>query len=215
MPVGFTVHAPILDVHLGSLNRKSREGAWDEVRDSLDLARDLEASVVVVHGASSILTMPGGEWSKLNYRPGSAERELVLAQESYLVQAMKELADYAPDLLLALENLVFPHELYRSPEQMRDLIAKVNRSNVGFALDAGHALVCGYRALDYLDLLEKQLLHVHLHDNHGTVDEHLPLGAGVLDYVGLLQVLKKRDYLGVVTLEFSLEDPRDFAQYLF
>ena len=44
------VHAPILDIHLGSLNRRVREAAIAEVKDSIDLAKELGASIVVVHG---------------------------------------------------------------------------------------------------------------------------------------------------------------------
>ena len=214
LKIGFTVHAPILDIHLGSLNRRVRSAALEEIKASFDLARTVDASLVVVHGAPGILTMPAGEWSKQAYQPGTDERERVDKQEAYLVRALKDLADYAPDILLGLENLVFPHEMYRSPEEMRELLQKVNRSNVGVTIDAGHALVCGYEASDFINLLNDRVVHIHLHDNHGVRDEHLPLGKGVVDYVGIIQTLKKMDYQGVVNLEFSLTNPENYEDYM-
>lgn len=212
--VGFTVHAPIKDIHLGSLNRKLRQVAFDEIKSSLELANSIGASLVVVHGAPGLVTMPGGEWSKqVNLHPSRKQGE-VAEQEGYLVRALKDLADFAPDILLGVENLVFPHELYRSPEELKELLRKINRSNVGLTLDVGHAVVSGYRAAEFVNLLARDLFHVHLHDNHGVIDEHLPLGQGSIDYVAIIQALKKLDYQGVVTLEFPVSNPDDFGQYV-
>ncbi|NLJ80975.1 MAG: sugar phosphate isomerase/epimerase [Firmicutes bacterium] len=214
LQAGLTVHAPILDVHLGSLNCKIRQVAQTEVRTSLDLARRLEAALVVVHGAPCILTMPGGKWSKQSFKVSQRDQERVEKQKTNLMRSLKELADGAPDVLLTAENLVFPHEMYRSPEEMEQLMIGVNRPNFGFTLDVGHALVSGFAASDYLNLLGKWLVHVHLHDNYGVIDEHLPLGEGVFDYVGFIQSLKKMGYQEIVTLEFTLEDPGRFSRYL-
>lgn len=211
---GFTVHGPITDIHLGSLNQKMREAAFEEIRGSLRFARAIGASLVVFHPAPGILAMPGGEWSKQDYHLPRKTGEMV-RQEEYLVRAVKDLADYAPDLLIGLENLVFPHELYRSPVELQELIRKVNRSNVGLTLDVGHAAVCGQKPMDFLNLLADEVFHVHLHDNHGAVDEHLPLGEGVIDYVAVVQSLKKLDYQGVVNLEFSLDNPDGYSDYLY
>ncbi|HHY10345.1 MAG TPA: sugar phosphate isomerase/epimerase [Firmicutes bacterium] len=209
--VDFSVHAPTLDVNLGSPNEKMRQAAQKEVRESLDLARELAASVVVVHPAPAVLNMPGGEWSKQVSKPAG---ELAKTQESHLIRSLKDLADYAPDVILAVKNLFFPHELYRSPEDMEQLLKAVNRSNVGLTFDAGHALVAGYEAAAYLNLLAEHVLHVHLHDNHGIVNERLPLGQGTVDYVGIIQTLKRIGYPGVVNLKFTLAEPREFAKYL-
>lgn len=212
--VGFTIHAPIIDIQLGSLNRRLREVAIEEVKATLDWAGELEASVVVVHGAPGIVTMPVGEWAQEEHSFAKSDRERIQKQEDLTVRALKDLADYAPDILLGVENLIFPHELYRSPEEVVELLEKVNRSNVGATFDAGHALVSGGEASEFLNVLNDRLVHVHLHDNHGVWDEHLPLGKGILDYVGIIQTLKKQDYQGVVMLEFSLHNPEHYQDYM-
>lgn len=212
LAVDFTVHAPANDVNLGSLNEAARVMAYDEIKKSLDFAGEIGASLVVVHPGPGIEGMPGGKWSKEYSRSRVEDR--FFRQEEYLLRAVKNLADYAPDLLICLENLVYPHESYRSPEEMLDLIRKVNRSNVGITLDVGHAVVCGHKPVDFLHLLEEEIFHVHLHDNDGIVDRHLPLGKGIIDYVAVLQSLNQVAYQGAVTLEFELEDPRRYGDYI-
>lgn len=214
LDVGFTVHAPVLDIHLGSLNQKIREIAQAEIKASLDFARDIGASLVVVHPAPAILSMPAGEWCKQNYESLREATEKSIQQESNVLRSLKDLADYAPDILLGVENLIFPHELYRSPKEIQELLEKVNRSNVGFTFDVGHAQISGHNPTDFINVLGDQLYHVHLHDNNGVIDEHLPLGQGIIDYVGIIQSLKQNDYLGVVNLEFSPISPAHYERYL-
>lgn len=210
---GFTVHAPAQDVNLGSLNGKVRAVAFEEIKGSIDFARSIGSSLVVVHPTPGVLGMPEGKWSK-EERPPRRETETLARQEAFMVRAVKDLADYAPDVLLCLENLVYPHEIYRSPEDMVELIKRVNRTNVGITLDVGHAVVCGHKPADFLHLLQDEIFHVHLHDNNGVIDQHLPLGRGVIDYVDVIQSLKRLDYQGVVTLEFLIEDSDGYRDYL-
>ena len=42
---------------------------------------------------------------------------------------------------------------------------------------------------------------MHLSDNKGKVDDHLPLGAGLIDWADAARALKASGYDGTVTLE--------------
>lgn len=207
------VHAPAGDVNLGSLNSRVRQASFEEIRESMEFASRIGASVVVIHPTPGILGMPEGRWSREEQVPRH-EGEKLARQEEYLIRAVKDLADLAPDLLLCLENLVYPHEIYRSPEDMAELVKKINRTNVGVTLDVGHAAVCGHKPEDFLHRLQDEIFHVHLHDNDGVIDQHLPLGRGVIDYVAVIHSLKEMDYQGVVNLEFKLEDPAGYSEYI-
>ena len=80
-----------------------------------------------------------------------------------------------------------------------------------FHLDSGHAkLERGYDRWDeYLDRLGHKMLHVHLSDNDGSSDQHLPLGAvprSTTDWASRIKKLKAAGYDGTITLEvFSPE----------
>ncbi len=80
-----------------------------------------------------------------------------------------------------------------------------------FHLDSGHAkLEGGYDRFDeYVDRLGHKLMHVHLSDNDGTADQHLPLGAVVrnpTDWPGHIRKLTSSGYDGTITLEVFSEE---------
>jgi len=208
----FTVHTPITDINLGSINRRIRDASLADVQAALELAREIGAAAVAVHASPGILAMPGGRWSQETASP-HLRAELV-HQEEFMIKSLRQLADLAPDILICLENLVFPHELYRSPDEMRELLRKVDRSNVRLTLDVGHAVVAGHNPQDFVHQLYDDIYHVHLHDNHGTVDEHLPLGRGIIDYMGVIHALKEAGYQGAITMEFYVDSPEDYRAYI-
>jgi phosphoglucan,water dikinase len=82
---------------------------------------------------------------------------------------------------------------------------------VGMCLDLGHANLCRQTRNDYLryiDLLHRDvpIVHVHLHENFGYSDTHLPLftGPSAQDDTGIrdfLERLRKREYAGSIILE--------------
>ena len=77
-----------------------------------------------------------------------------------------------------------------------------------FHLDIGHAnLVEG--AEEYIKKFRKKLVHVHMHDNFGEEDLHLPLGAGSVDWRSVIKTLRKY-YDGTITLEVFSSD-RDYV----
>ena len=75
-----------------------------------------------------------------------------------------------------------------------------------FHLDSGHAkLERGHDRWDeYIDRLGPKLAHVHLSDNDGTSDQHLPLGAAprsTTDWPDHIRKLKTSGYDATITLE--------------
>jgi sugar phosphate isomerase/epimerase len=80
-------------------------------------------------------------------------------------------------------------------------------------LDVGHAHL-GRRSEEpnrtaaLVEAFGDRLAHVHVHDNLGLEDLHLPLGAGSVDWAGIVRVLRGAGYDGTVTLEiFSRTSP--------
>jgi sugar phosphate isomerase/epimerase len=63
------------------------------------------------------------------------------------------------------------------PEQVKRII-----ENVGCKLtfDVGHAHTIG-KIEEFLNM-DKFIVNVHLHDNHGAKDEHLPIGEGNINF---------------------------------
>jgi sugar phosphate isomerase/epimerase len=78
-----------------------------------------------------------------------------------------------------------------------------------FHLDIGHANLCGRTPEQFIERFADRLRHVHLHDNNGLDDLHLPMGCGKIDWESLVRCLKKH-YDGTVTLEVFSPD-RDYV----
>ncbi len=54
---------------------------------------------------------------------------------------------------------------------------------------------------DYINIFKDKIIHIHWHDNHGNKDEHLPIGAGLIDHQRAIKELKNIEYDRTITLE--------------
>ncbi len=100
------------------------------------------------------------------------------------------------------------------------------KTNLGICIDVGHAYIsqdAGREPIrNYLERYKGQLVHLHLHDNFGDADEHLPLGDGSIDWQDLADTLKAIDYRGPAVLELQRQgdllaaftDARDYLRSL-
>lgn len=112
---------------------------------------------------------------------------------------------------LAVENVPAT-----SPEDFNRLFALLPRIGangpaVGMCLDIGHANLHATTRNDYIGYIDRlrpevPIVHLHLHENHGDADSHLPLftGPAAADPTGvvlLLDRLRRRGYRGHAVLE--------------
>jgi sugar phosphate isomerase/epimerase len=77
-------------------------------------------------------------------------------------------------------------------------------------LDIAHAHIgCrdGGRALEFIQRFGKRISHLHVSDNRLKRDDHLPLGAGSIDFRGIAAALKQSGCDGTATLEVFDQDP--------
>jgi len=176
-----SVHGPLGNASLASIN----PGIWREsVRQylgALELAYDIGATVLVVH--------PG------DLRDQRFFSEFIRLSE----EALGQLARRAEELgvVLAVENCGPYHAgVDRSPADLASLIERVASPHVKVCLDTGHAAV-NKNAIELVRLLGKDIVHLHVHDNHGQRDEHLPIGRGTIDFAPLAPVLVDFDGMAI------------------
>ena len=113
----------------------------------------------------------------------------------------------------------------------KQMIEEIGMDNVRALLDVGHSMVTfwsrfsrgGLHPVDAVYHLKDYLVHVHLHDNHGLVDEHLVPGTGLIDFEGVIKALYDIGYNGYAVLEPApihglVRDPvkacKDSVEYL-
>lgn len=122
------------------------------------------------------------------------------------IKLLSELVDDATEkgIVLCLENLTSQHHSFAVVfEAVPDL---------RMTMDIGHGELLSDRntAFGFMEHLLDKIAHVHVHDNKGgtTVkdDLHLPLGDGIVDYPGILSLLKEKGYASTLTMEVLPED---------
>jgi sugar phosphate isomerase/epimerase len=163
----YTVHGLVADVNLASIYPEFREASVNLHRRAISASAAVGAELYVIH--------PGyTAWS-------FCWQDALQA----LDQSLAELASLQEELgiRLAVENMpksdwLFFHE------------PGLDLHGMGLVLDVGHAQTCG-TLLEFLECPE--LAHVHLHDNSGQNDEHLPLGRGCIDFGPVLMAIEERE----------------------
>jgi sugar phosphate isomerase/epimerase len=115
-------------------------------------------------------------------------------------------------LKLAVENTVWtgPEDFNALFDALRQC-ADVPTAHVGMCFDLGHANLFEATRNNYwryFDALSPRvrIIHLHLHENHGDKDSHLPLFTGPSGYnatglAGLLRRLQQRNFDGCAILE--------------
>ena len=79
-------------------------------------------------------------------------------------------------------------------------------------LDTGHANIGshrGQRIFRFIEQFGQRIGHLHVSDNFGERDDHIPVGAGKIDFKKIVKALKKCGYDDTATLEIFSEDRRE------
>ena len=178
-----TFHAPFMDLNPGGVDEKIREITVLRFRQVLKLGPYFHPRNIVLH--------PG--YDRWRY---DDDVDLWLKNSLLTWKPLAEEAE-ALSVKMALEN-VFEEK----PEPLRRLLDEVNSPFLGYCLDAGHGNLFSEVPLeDWVGVLGPRLLEVHLHDNHGHADEHLPLGQGSIDFPGLFSCMAEKKVRPVYTIE--------------
>jgi sugar phosphate isomerase/epimerase len=136
---------------------------------------------------------------------------------SWLIEGIKECADYKPDVKIALEYK--PKEprnfsyLARSSDTLLTAL-DTGCENVGVTIDVGHAFVGGENVSESIYRLMKagKLYHMHFNDNYKSWDDDMIVGSiHTVEYVEMLYWLDKTGYEGWYSMDQYpyREDGRD------
>jgi sugar phosphate isomerase/epimerase len=166
-----TVHAPFFDLSPGAMEPLVRTVTVRRLSQALQAAARLGAHLMVVH--------PG--YDRWRY-PNLAGIWTEYAAESF-ARLLDEAVRY--DCRLALENIY-----EETPATLTALVERLASPWFGHCFDIGHWHLFGRMSqTDWLATIAPRLFHLHLHDNHGQSDAHLPVGEGSIDFHPLLQLL--------------------------
>jgi protein FrlC len=130
----------------------------------------------------------------------------------WVVEGLKECAKVAHDhnVSLGLEHLtLLEGNVVVTLEDLIAMIEDVAHPGLQALLDTGHVNVTKESMTDYIYGLGDKLKHIHLDDNDGNSDDHLPPGMGNMDFAPMFKALKNIGYKAGISVEpsfgFSLD----------
>jgi len=173
---------------IGSPIKSLRDAAVSEVIRYFEVFSKLEVKNVTVHA---------------NWPPGMFSVEEGI---KWQLESLKNLTKEARSCSI---NLMYePIDTLRdTTENLAKILEKI--PDLYLTLDLGHANLFGKSVEKFIRNFHKKLKHVHLSDNKGSEDLHLPMGTGNIDWKKILKILKKY-YQGTITLEVFSKD-KDYA----
>lgn len=126
------------------------------------------------------------------------------------IDSLEKLSSFASryGTSILVENCTFKESNYfNSIDDFNYLFSTCADKRIGMCLDIGHAGINGEIDI-YMKSFPDRIKEIHLHDNDGKRDLHLPLGSGSIPWYRIVDRFVKSGYDGLLTLEckFGIED---------
>jgi sugar phosphate isomerase/epimerase len=194
-PVSF--HAPYGEhIDITSSDKTFRKQSIREILLALDAAAVLGAGNFVLH--------PGPEQGGPAQTVKERTEKLRTSTDSIGI-IVEQCLKYG--ITPVLENML-PSMYVGTAEDLASILDRLGLDQPGVCLDTGHGhLSGGLRCV--VDRLWPRLQVLHVHDNGGESDEHLPPGQGSIDWHALLHALLAAGYCGPLLLELQGGGPED------
>ena len=198
--MGLVCHLPTF-VYTADLTAGIRDAARLEMDQSLKAAQVLQAEKVVVH--PSIISGLGPFVVDLAMQYAAESLRMIIARSVEL------------GLPICLENMFPRYHSYFEADHFSDVLQA--HPELQMTLDIGHANIQspgGKRFFDFIQLHGDRIGHVHLSDNHGTRDDHLPIGSGNIKWKKVVNALQSCNYNATITLEVFSENRAELHRSL-
>jgi len=156
------------------VERVRRVEAMDELKRVIDVADDLPYARLILH--------MGGPRETADPR----KRDAAFSTLEHLI-----LHAHHAGVAICIENTTSE---MGDPSYLRTFVDETRLSGLRFNFDIGHAHLSDFPEGERLDKsfspLGDMVSTVHLHDNHGEKDEHLPPYDGTIDWPAAIKLLK-------------------------
>jgi len=182
-----TFHAPFLDLRPGAIDPKIRQVTVERLRRVFELLPLFRPRSIVCH-------------------PSFDAKYYISCEEEWLANSLETwnlLIEYVQgtETIIAMENVY-----EKGPGQLRPFFDAINSPNVRFCFDTGHANSFGSAPYqEWMEILGDRLGEIHIHDNNGTTDQHLPVGEGNFPFRELLALVRWKNLTPILTVESHSE----------
>jgi sugar phosphate isomerase/epimerase len=180
------LHGPFLDLSYTSRDHRILEVTRRRIRDTLALCRRLQPEHLVLH-----LRCP------LYFCRPERMGGWVQAARAFWEPWLERFAGLG--VTVAFENVE-----ESDPAPAVAFLDSLQGYPCGFCLDVGHAHA--FTSLTprlWVERLGQRIVHLHVHDNAGDDDRHLPPGAGSIDFAELYRTFRRHCPQAVLSLELE------------
>ncbi len=183
-----TMHGPYLNINPGSSDEAVRASTEKRYERVFEVVEDLRPRNIVLHA-------------------GYHERKFLGDSGFWLEQSMKTWPRFVKEAervgtVIAAENI-----FEKTPSTLKTLADEIGSPNFRVCIDSGHLSVFSSVAVeDWFVELGPYMAEVHLHDNNGVADDHLPIGEGSIDFKMYFSLIERYAPQAVYTIEPHGED---------
>lgn len=186
-------HLPTF-VYTADLTPSIRKASVEEMIRSIETAAEIGANKAVLH--PPYLSGLGGFVPELSME--------------YAYESLEKItgAGSSAGITLCAENMPPDCGIFYKPDEFEGLFRRF--PELHFTFDTGHANIGGdpksRKAIGFIERYGDRLEHLHVSDNRGRSDDHLPPGAGRIDFKAIIKALKKIGFDGTATFEIFTPD---------
>jgi len=194
--MGITGHLPTF-VWTSDLYDSLRKASLQENVEAIEASAELGIEKLVLH--PGYITGMGKFVIDKAKRYGLESIEAILKKANSL------------GMTLCIENMFPQANFLTQPHEFQEVFDIF--PEIRLALDIGHANLGGdrNRALEFIQRYGYRIGHIHANDNFGKEDNHLPIGAGLIDFEKIIKSLKQTSYDETMTIEVFSKD-RDYLR---
>lgn len=200
-----SIHAPI--VNLADKNPGLRKEAVRQTKETIKLAGLINCRYLTLHPGQKPYIMQDWDYSS----------EAILLNLDSICNLIEEARKCG--VFLCLENV--NGYIGETLPEMEDLIKNLNSNMIKVVLDIGHAnLIFPQEIENFLEKFKKKLALIHVSDNHGKTDAHLPVGGGNINFKKVFRKIKQIKFNGPVIGEYRwrknnpFENPKKYIKFL-
>ncbi len=194
----YTLHSPMFGIDIGSVNPGIRKESIRQTKAGIDLIKELDGEIIIIHPPKTPFKMSSQD--KPSRFSVVKKHVFQLAKE-----AIGEIKQYAKKkgITVVLENCGV--EFNDWEENLADFLSLVDECKVNVCLDIGHAH-CSWGLEKTFQAVKEKIKCIHISDNRGKRDEHLPVGMGNINYHSILPDLRNFSGLIVHEIQYSQND---------
>ena len=174
-PVHYSVHPAAWDINLTAEMKILRDAAFAHHLSALQFTAEIGGGQMVLH--------PGFAYSPC-FNKAVARQRAREAGSALAVEAKKL------GVRLAWENVGYHGSSIYTCEEYKHSLDGMDE-NISYLIDIGHAHVNGWDVPQLIRDLKGRLAGLHIHDNNGKGDQHLPIECGNQDWTALADAMRE------------------------